>query len=1730
MKRLSTILFALLCFSSLSYGQLSGIKTVGGVSPDYATISAAVTALNVNGVAFGGVTFNIVAGHTETANNLTITTTTGADTSTIVFQKSGIGANPLITAAPGTSTTVDGIIKIAGTDYITFDGIDLLDPTTNTTTTTRSEWGYAILKGSAMNGAQHVTIRNCTVTLQKAYASTKAIYCGNHLTTSASALTVTNQTGTNSYIDIYGNNLTNCYTGIYTIGATNATYYDDSLRIGTYGQNVITNFGGTTTIAYGIYVQNFKYAEIMNDSVNGGVGTTRDLIGIYAATGTNCNALIQNNYIQIGFSPSSYDGYGIYYAAGTAANTVVIDHNTIKNCSIAGSISDFFSIWVSTPAATTISNNTVGFNTGSMSIGSFYQIYTVVASATLNIHSNTIMNNSVTPGTGGASYGIYATGAGNIYNNIITENANSGSNGSYYAIYANAGGNIYGNEIDSNITGTSSSANYGIYTLGGAASIYKNTIYELITAGSGVVQGIALAATTNVMYSVYQNKIYGLTSTSNSSVVSGIVQSGASTATIDNNLIGLLTSGASTTTTNGINGINITSSTTGTTSNIYHNSIYLSATSTGGTNCILLNTAVSATVANNLLVNLSGAGTTTNRAACLLKRTSATFTTYMPASDHNFFFLGAPGTYRYVYYDGTTAHQSLPMFQLYAVNQDQSSISQNITFASLTGSATNFLLPQDTTYTESAGKIIAGLERDYTTTNPRATYPITGQLNGGGGAPDIGAYEADHIFVDIFPPSIHFTPIGKSLISSTKLLDSVKIFDPSGINLGSGSVPRLYYKKSTETNALAFTNNASANGWKYVETPNTSYPYTFVIDYSLLYLTGAVSDGDIIQYFVVAQDNSTTPKVGIKGAALAAAAPSVVLTSAQFPVTTGYSYTLKSAGIPASVTVGSGSTYTSFTQPGGLFEAINNGIVTGNITATVTSDILTETGTIALNKFTEEGPGVGTYTLTIQPAAPTVYTISGTYSLGGLFRLMDVSRVTFDGSFLGAGRYLNFANKAVTGSNAVFQLSGSTPVLGCDNVNIKNCTIWTDTAYMSGNNGIFIGGTTIGVSTGTQQGISNRNITIANNSISKAFNGILVNGSASVPSTNISITDNEIGHDSSTKYIGANGIFLRGVTNSKISGNKIFNIINPYNNVLSAINCDQDVTQTALSANKISNIVHTAAASVAVYGIYSKTATNNFLTISNNAISKILGQGASTDIATGPVALFINNGDNSKILNNSVTLSGNRLENTVGGAYSACLYVRNTVANLTVSNNIFKNVMTSSNTVGVGNNFAIVTGSTNVNSFGVLNNNLYYVGSTTPGMVSALALTGSTVRADLHAWRQYSLLDKNSLWGEPGYLADSIVEPNPSDINVWHINGRGYPMAAVDKDILNNPRSTTLAGGSTDIGAYEVTPVSVPPNANATALPAPNTTTYYTLGNDTLASMAWAAASTVPSSISVKYYSGTIPPSTTSGSRYLNTYWDIQAVPSTGLNYTLTLFYKGESMHTLNAESALAMAQKDGSNPWNPFLAGATVLNTTLDRMAVAGMPNVGIFTGTDTSVSLPVTLIGFTGKRMHEDVQLRWTTVSEKDFSLFTIERSDDGKTFEAIGDVKAIGNSNTTHHYQFIDANAKQPDLFYRLHLVDNDGTSDYSTIIHLTDGETSGEETFMVYPNPFSEKIVVTIAGNDSRVISLKDVTGKTMYEQTITGAGNHEVTIPYYVNAGIYFLHDSGTGKTTKVIRE
>ena len=493
---------------------LTGSKTIPG---NYATIQMAIDSLNQYGVGSGGVTFNVAAGHTETFTTPLAGTITANGTSSdpITFQKSGVGTNPLITAALNGTGNADGIIKIAGGDYITFDGIDLQENAGNTDATTWMEWGYALVKKNAaapFDGCRFVVIRNSSISLNQSHTTSTGIYSGNHTATSTSGLTLTDTLDAMSYCSFYGNSISSVHIGISLNGSTLAAYYDQFNEIGNSSTgNIITNYGGSSGTSRGVYAQYQNNLKIANNSLNGGnLSHTGSLYGISTGSATNANLDIFRNNITLTSGGTSAIMYALTNSIGSSGvdNTVNIYDNTIENCT--------------QPSA---------------SGNSWWLIYQLSSSFNTNIYGNVIRNNSRPAGT---VYCINSSGGNNnqIYNNEIYNNS---CGGLIYGVYVtNDNASIYGNKIY-DIRSTSSGTTLavgGIAVASGAISvnIYNNFVSDLKAPNStspDAIRGISLAnsdASSNV--GVYYNTVFlNAVAGGGNFGTSGIYHSNSSTAT-----------------------------------------------------------------------------------------------------------------------------------------------------------------------------------------------------------------------------------------------------------------------------------------------------------------------------------------------------------------------------------------------------------------------------------------------------------------------------------------------------------------------------------------------------------------------------------------------------------------------------------------------------------------------------------------------------------------------------------------------------------------------------------------------------------------------------------------------------------------------------------------------------------------------------------------------------------------------------------------------------------------------------------------------------------------------------------------------------------------------------------------------------------------------------------------------------------------------------------------------
>jgi hypothetical protein len=96
----------------------------------------------------------------------------------------------------------------------------------------------------------------------------------------------------------------------------------------------------------------------------------------------------------------------------------------------------------------------------------------------------------------------------------------------------------------------------------------------------------------------------------------------------------------------------------------------------------------------------------------------------------------------------------------------------------------------------------------------------------------------------------------------------------------------------------------------------------------------------------------------------------------------------------------------------------------------------------------------------------------------------------------------------------------------------------------------------------------------------------------------------------------------------------------------------------------------------------------------------------------------------------------------------------------------------------------------------------------------------------------------------------------------------------------------------------------------------------------------------------------------------------------------------------------------------------------------------------------LPVFLLSFMAKAVNEPggpiVVCQWKTGNEENSAYFQVERSSDGRHFIPIATIKASGNSASVIDYNYTDHAPLSGLCYYRLKMVDMDGSVAYSSII--------------------------------------------------------------------------------------
>ena len=183
-------------------------------------------------------------------------------------------------------------------------------------------------------------------------------------------------------------------------------------------------------------------------------------------------------------------------------------------------------------------------------------------------------------------------------------------------------------------------------------------------------------------------------------------------------------------------------------------------------------------------------------------------------------------------------------------------------------------------------------------------------------------------------------------------------------------------------------------------------------------------------------------------------------------------------------------------------------------------------------------------------------------------------------------------------------------------------------------------------------------------------------------------------------------------------------------------------------------------------------------------------------------------------------------------------------------------------------------------------------------------------------------------------------------------------------------------------------------------------------------------------------------------------------------------------------------------------------LQVTLAPMSITSL----IVTG--AAVALPQNLLTFTASKGDKKVVLNFTTTNELNVTSFEVERSADGSSFTTIGTVTGEGANGK---YAFIDAQPLPAANYYRLKLIDQNGSYSYSKIVTIRYDKNA---SVTIFPNPVKDVLNVQLhlpAG----AISLQIIDGMGRMVKTVSLQSSGS-TLSTAIDlsglaAGQYYLH-------------
>ena len=434
---------------------------------------------------------------------------------------------------------------------------------------------------------------------------------------------------------------------------------------------------------------------------------------------------------------------------------------------------------------------------------------------------------------------------------------------------------------------------------------------------------------------------------------------------------------------------------------------------------------------------------------------------------------------------------------------------------------------------------------------------------------------------------------------------------------------------------------------------------------------------------------------------------------------------------------------------------------------------------------------------------------------------------------------------------------------------------------------------------------------------------------------------------------------------------------------------------------------------------------------------------------------------------------------------------------------------------------------------------------------------------DFH-WAEYS--EDGATWTRLGTVGsgtnwydDATYEAWQKSYTKWHVSSYGVPSHGTRvrfRIVMSSDPGTNYEGiGIDDVHVFDRVPIFAAGAADSLTQPVSgNAWVNFDIGGKRIAALHPHGQNLGPTTLKLFFNNtGTVRHDTSQ--YYLDR--DLVISPATQPDSTVDVrfyFTDSEAVRLMNATgcaacTTIADAYQSGVTQFSGLVAAqedSTLVNDTLGvtqfhapHAGVSIIPNdegyyaeysVNGFSefwinpvAPADSAYIPGISLNFTAENMNGNALLLWSTREAYRLSRFVIEKSDDSVHFTALDSVVAAANDGGLHNYTYTDAHLDTGVNYYRLRLVQQNGSYGYSPV-RSVQGPAGGVS---IWPNPVHHALIHVNTSTNARQVRLVDISGKVILSQQLRGTLN---TLRIgEVATGIYFLWvETDSGATVQKI--